>query len=86
MPTGASSRPMGMALPTEVIDDPTGRGTVRGAFDNDGPPRAAARPLARYDRCLPKETSGDYTPIMRETPRRKTGTRIYSAPSSKRKI
>jgi hypothetical protein len=85
MPTGASSRPMGMALPTEVIDETLQAGTVRGAFDNDGP-RRRRDPLARYDRCLPKETSGDYTPIMRETPRRKTGTRIYSAPSSKRKI
>jgi len=59
-------------LPTEAIDETLqAGGTVRGAFDNDGPAGGGATLWQDMTDAYPKETHGDYTPIMRETPKAK---------------
>jgi len=59
-------------LPTEAIDETLqAGGTVRGAFDNDGPAGGGSTLWHDMTDAYPQETSGDYTSIMRETPKAK---------------
>jgi len=46
-------------------------GTVRGAFDNDGPDGGGQRLWQTMTDAYPTETSGDFTPIMRQKPKGK---------------
>ena len=59
-------------LPTHQIDQTLAEGgTIRAAFDNDGPTGGGATLWQDMKDAYPTETSGDYTPIMRQTPKGK---------------
>ena len=59
-------------LPIDHIDRTLEHGgTVHAAFDNDGPEGGGAHLWQDMSDAYPKETHGDYTPIMRETPKAK---------------
>jgi len=59
-------------LPTRQIDQTLEQGgAVGAAFDNDGPGGGGARLWQNMQDAYPKETTGDYTPIMREKPKAK---------------
>jgi len=59
-------------LPIDQIDRTLEHGgTVHAAFDNDGPEGGGAHLWQDMSDAYPKETHGDYTPIMRETPKAK---------------
>jgi len=59
-------------LPTRQIDETLAQGgTVCAGFDNDGPGGAGDHLWQQMKDAYPTETSGDYTPIMRQTPKGK---------------
>jgi len=59
-------------LPSRQIEEALeGGGTVRAAFDNDGPDGGGARLWQQVRDAYPEQTSGDFTPIMRQMPKAK---------------
>jgi len=59
-------------LPKRQIEETLEQGgTVRAAFDNDGPDGGGQRLWQTMTDAYPTETSGDYTPIMRQSPKAK---------------
>jgi len=59
-------------LPTQQIEETLAQGgTVRAGFDNDGPGGTGDHLWQQMKDAYPTETSGDYTPIMRQTPKGK---------------
>ena len=56
-------------LPKRQIEETLEQGgTVRAAFDNDGPDGGGQRLWQAMTNTYPTETSGDFTPIMRQKP------------------
>jgi len=59
-------------LPKRQIEETLEQGgTIRAAFDNDGPDGGGQRLWQTMTDAYPTETSGDYTPIMRQSPKAK---------------
>jgi len=59
-------------LPKRQIEETLEQGgTVRAAFDNDGPGAEGDRRWREMQDTYPTETTGDFTPIMRDTPQGK---------------